>query len=325
MPTPFWPATAEQAMAAVEAVTVNINPSTAEFVGHFVDIGVDRALSALKLACDIGFLSESGDKFSVHSPLCRCAASPKAGNKAAVLRVALESYRPFCIFRERLVASGDADRAARETKALLNLDADRDEIKDTLVSLGTYGQALESGGGGRYLETGTRLPDVLRDLSEACVDLRDSERRIEDQIGHDMGNPVVSRLLSRDEVLTPLAQALQCARDRDSRSAVLNAGNAVESFLVILGTESDVNLERASGMIKKLDCFNARSPFEIPAKLRHVGYYLGHIRNAADHGVDRDVAAAWTIRESTGLEYVFVACSFIAAVITRHRDLGFEI
>jgi hypothetical protein len=54
--------------------------------------------------------------------------------------------------------------------------------------------------------------------------------------------------------------------------------------------------------------------------LSNVGKYLGHVRNAADHGIDRDVAAQWGIRPSTGIEYVFVACSFIAA--TTVLELG---
>jgi hypothetical protein len=51
-----------------------------------------------------------------------------------------------------------------------------------------------------------------------------------------------------------------------------------------------------------------------------VGKYLGHVRNAADHGIDQDVGAAWTIRPQTGLEYVHVACSFLVSI--RSRELN---
>jgi hypothetical protein len=52
----------------------------------------------------------------------------------------------------------------------------------------------------------------------------------------------------------------------------------------------------------------------LPKKLSFNAKYLGHVRNGADHGVDSEVAAAWSIQESTGINYVFVAMSFIRAV-----------
>jgi len=35
---------------------------------------------------------------------------------------------------------------------------------------------------------------------------------------------------------------------------------------------------------------------------------------------DPDVNAAWTIQESTGMEFVYVACSFISAVTARENN-----
>jgi hypothetical protein len=52
-------------------------------------------------------------------------------------------------------------------------------------------------------------------------------------------------------------------------------------------------------------------------KLIFVGKHLGDVRNAADYGIDPDVGVTWTIRNATGIEYVFLACSFIAAVATK--------
>ena len=58
----------------------------------------------------------------------------------------------------------------------------------------------------------------------------------------------------------------------------------------------------------------------LPKKLIVMGKYLGHIRNAADHGADPEVGAARQIQQSTGLEFVYVACSFISAV--RAKETG---
>jgi hypothetical protein len=119
-------------------------------------------------------------------------------------------------------------------------------------------------------------------------------------------------------VILPLAQALIHGRDGDGRGAVLNAGNAVESYLAALAGRVGVNISVAAGINAKLERFSAAS--RLPSKLVFVGKYLGHIRNAADHGTDPDVGAAWEIRDTTGKEYVFVACSFIFSA--RAHELG---
>jgi hypothetical protein len=82
-------------------------------------------------------------------------------------------------------------------------------------------------------------------------------------------------------------------------------------------------LTGATGINAKLDKFDQAR--KLPKKLVHVGKYLGHIRNAADHGVDADVGAPWNIRTATGLEYVFVACSFVAASIAHEKQTAVEI
>ena len=97
----------------------------------------------------------------------------------------------------------------------------------------------------------------------------------------------------------------------------MTAGNAMDSYLAALGTRLGVVLTGAHGINAKLD--ELRRANQMPMKLLNMGKYLGHVRNAADHGVDTDVGVAWSIRPATGVEYVFVACSFIAARTSRER------
>lgn len=86
-----------------------------------------------------------------------------------------------------------------------------------------------------------------------------------------------------------------------------------------------VNVVGATGIIQKLERFGL-PPRHLPRYLIHMGSYLGAIRNAADHGPDADINnQPWEIRDATGLEYVFVACSFIAATIGIERNQPPEI
>jgi len=145
---PFFQSTAEDVIASIEAVVVNGKPTTAAFVAQFADVPQDRAENALKLAVDLGFLSvDGGGEFSVSGPLSQMFIAPNATPKIAALRVALESYEPFVLFRTRLKATDFPSEAARQTKAVLDLTGHRDIIKDTLISLGTYSHALDTEGG----------------------------------------------------------------------------------------------------------------------------------------------------------------------------------
>ena len=318
MARPFSPATAEQVVAAVEAVAVNRQSTRVEFVADFSDLPRDQAEAALKLATDLGLLSHDAGKYSVASPLCRFVVTPNQMQKAAILRLVLESYEPFVIFRERLVATTLAATAAQQTKAALDLGAHREGIKDTLVSLGTYSHALVTEGGGRYRPEENPFENTLEVLAQACRDASAAEARIREQIG-----PDAATLVSREEVIVPLADALLRAKSGDPRGAVVTGGNAVESYLDALAGRLGVTLSGAAGINAKLEKFAQGN--KMPKKLVQVGKYLGHLRNAADHGVDNEVGASWAIRNATGVEYVYVACSFLASSTAREKSKPPEI
>lgn len=309
---PFSPATAEQVIAVVEAVVFNRKASDVAFIANFVEITEQQATAALRLAEDLGFLSRAGTNYRELSPLCRFVATPNQMQKASVVRIVLESYGPFLVFRERLVATNNAATAAQQTKATLNLTPNRDEIKDTLIDLGTYSHALVPEGGGRYRHEQEPTANRLSELLHACNDAAAAEGRIRAQLGLHAAATV-----SYQEVIVPLADALLRSAAGDSRGAVVAAGNATESYLTELAARVGVQLAGANGINAKLD--ELRKGGQMPQKLLNMGKYLGHIRNAADHGIDADVGAAWEIRPATGTEYVFVACSFISARVARER------
>lgn len=312
MPRPFWRATAEAVVAAVDAIYVATSPEKADYVAEFAQLTLTNADAALALAADLGFLSSLGSGlYQSLSPLCRSFATASQQRKATALRVALEVYEPFTQFKERLVATGDASTAARQVKRLLDLDAHHDDIKETLLSLGQYGQALIAKGGGEYALREEPEHNDLAALAQGC----ENDAAAEDLVRTLLGQRAVD-LVSRDDVIVPLANALQRARATDGRGAVVSAGNAVESFLSGVGSRVAVNLTKKHGINAKADELHQRGNV-MPKKLLNVSKYLGHIRNAADHGVDAEVGGAWDIRASTGIEYVYVACSFIAAVIER--------
>lgn len=312
MPRQFSPATAEQVVGSVEAVIAIGSGATAARVAEVADFPEPATQAALDLAEDLGLLSGNNNEYSLSNPIGRFLVTPRQPQKAHVIRVVLESYEPFTRFRERLEATGRVDEAARQTKALLSLDAHRDEIKQALVNLGTYAEALASAGGGHYVTASGAMDNPLGELVRVVEEVTEATALVRRQLGAD----AVSKV-SEDEVIAGLADAVVKAQGRDPDGAVFEAGNAVESYLERLAERQNINVQGATGINAKLD--RLQQDGFLPKKLKHFGKYLGHIRNAADHGVDQDIGAEWAIAESTGLEYIFVACSFIRATTRVER------
>lgn len=312
----FHPATAEQVIAVAEAVWAK-NGADADFVSVFCDLPKQQTEEALGLAADIGLVTVTAGTFKPASPITRFTSSHEETRKAAILRVMLESYEPFSVFRERLIATNSAEKAAEQTKGLLLLTTHREQIKDTLISLGTYSNALRAEGGGRYTCADLNLADPIMQLAAACKDVSQAEQLIRKRLG------AAAEKVSRTDVVLPIANALLKASANKAADAVQDAGNAVESYLAELATRMNVDLTGASGISQKLDMFRRND--NLPKKVVEAAKYLGQIRNAADHGIDNDVGSAWQIQECTALQYVFVACSFIKACTSREQNGPFLI
>lgn len=319
MPRQFAHTTAEIVVQTVDAVHA-LGRAQIDSVAIFCDLSRTQVENALISAEDLGLLKKAGaTKYVTASPLARFFSTPGDARKASLMRVVLESYDPFVMFRERLRATQSPDTAAQQTKAALDLQAHREEIKDTLISLGTFAGALTSQGGGRYVESDELLGQQIDSLAAAANDEASAEALVRRTIG---GH---SDILDRQEVVLALASALLKSRQGDATGTVVDAARAIESFLARLAERMGVNLAGATGINQKLDRFRPNN--ELPKKVVEAAKYLGQIRNAADHGVDvdPDVGSQWVIQDTTGHHYVSVACSFISAALEREANGRFVI
>jgi hypothetical protein len=311
MPRQFFHVTAELVVAAIDSVQAYKKATSAQ-VANFCDISAAQAAEATLLAVDLKLLgTDAAGAFVPSPPLAAFAAAPGDRQRSAMLRIALESYDPFLRFRERLVSTDSVDLAAAQTKQLLDLTSHREEVKDTLLSLGTYTNAFKAKGGGRYAVDDNDLSLDMQALAQACAELAEAEKWIIQQIGN------AADSASRNDVILPLARSVLKANAGESRNAIGEAGNAVESFLAELAARMNVNLQGAAGINQKLDKF--RSGNHLPKKVVEAAKYLGQVRNAADHGIDVEVNAQWVISQQTAKIYPAVACQFISAAVARER------
>lgn len=314
----FSQATAEQVVLVSEAVVALSPNATASTVAIFTDLPQGHTDKALKLAIDIGLVSQTGQTFSEASPLCRLLRTPHDKERAAVLRIMIESYLPFTVFREELEACNDASVAASRTKAKLDLDCHREDAKDTLLNLATYSGALTVSHGGAYERDSRSMTNLLLELALGSEEVAAAIFTVRKELGDDAAN-----IMDHEQMIVPLATSLRHASAGGSgREAVLHAGNAVDTFLDWYGQDQGANLAGATGINGKLDKLQQQG--YLPKKIVFIGKYLGHVRNAADHGNDTEIGAPWNVGDGTGRNFVFVAIEFIKSVVAK-RTGRFEV
>ncbi len=317
MPRKFFHTTAELTIRVVEAVFCSKTSPGIAFIETFCDLSNAQAIEALGLACDLGLICETTGTYSIVSPLARFFSTPKDTHKASVLRIVLESYDVFVAFRERLFATGSADQASQQIKALLDLDVHKEDIRHTLISLATYSGAIVTKGGGQFAREKAEVSVRLSDIAANCANVAAAETWVRDRLGP------AADVVSRNDVILPLASSLLKAIEKNADDAATEAGNAFESYLVELAARMGVSLAGATGINSKLDKF--RPGNHLPKKIVEAGKFIGQVRNAAGHGVDTDVGSSWTIQVSTALDLVSVACSLVRACHEREINGGYII
>jgi len=303
---PFYQATAEQLVLVAEAI-VSLESVGSDTVAEFTDLPLETAGNALHLATDMGLLRKAGEQFRLASPLCKLLRTPQDREKAAILRIAIESYEPFQVFREEHEATNSVTEAAQRTKVKLDLSCHREELKATLLSLATYAGALSPVQGNTYTRDAQRLTALLDELVAGSREIADAEQTVRDELGARAGD------VDYEQIIRPLVTALRHAAAGAGREAVLQAGIAVENFLTATGVRQGIDLTGANGINAKMQ--RIVDDGCAPKKILNISKYLGHLRNAADHGVDEEIGATWAISQKTGRNYIFVATSFVRSVL----------
>ncbi|MFC1806033.1 hypothetical protein ACFL09_03540 [Planctomycetota bacterium] len=234
-------------------------------------------------------------------------------SRASVLRFVLEQYAPYKAFKARLnVTTGVVSEAATQIRAIYSISAHRDVIAVTFVDLGTYANSLASQGAGLYLAVVGDEPQYLSVLNEVVQDREAAEMAVRRRMGFD-----VAAWIDQGDVLSHLVTAYQRLPnvDEDTRAPIVHAANGFESFLTQVAVHHGVDLAGATGINSKADRLAREG--KIATKHKFMCKYLGHVRNATEHGADPETNHVWDVSPTTAVEYVHVAQSVIAAVVSR--------
>lgn len=311
MPFEIHRTTAEHVIGATDAALQTASGATVAKVAAFLDIEEESARRALRMALQLGLVTSSrGGRYKAVTPMAAYLVTSIQEHKAAILRLALEQFPPYRTFKERLALTGLAPEAANQTRAIHGISEHREVVQSALIELGTFSNSLVSEGAGLFRPNVNDDPDYLQVLAEVIQDRESADRHVRKRLGE-----TASEWIDQVEVAQHLTTAYQraaAARD-DPHAPIVHAANAVESFLVQLAGHYGVDVSGAHGINAKADTLGQAQ--HIHAKHKFMLKYLGHLRNAADHGIDPAIGQSWDIAPSTAVEYVHVAISVVSDLV----------
>ncbi|MGD8720137.1 MAG: hypothetical protein PVH29_15115 [Candidatus Zixiibacteriota bacterium] len=302
--------TAERFIETIQAVILKKGKSNSRYVAEYLGVDTEPAENALKMGVQLGFLTtERSNVYVVSSPFSNYLFAKKPEAKVAVLRLFVEKFEPYENFKTLLYLGKSPREAANRVKALYSMNASFDDIQDTLIDFGTYTNSLIYMGTGNYV-VNEKADDLSANLSIAIVERESIESYVSEKLG--LENLV---RLNNDEVINPLINAYHALLnlENDTTAPVTHAANAVESYLNIFGQAVGTNVSNISGINGKAEELLRQN--NLHRKHRNMLSYLGHVRNAADHGTDAAINAAWVISPNTAVEYVSVATSVIISLV----------
>lgn len=286
-------------------------------VAEFLDVPLENANNALQMAVQLGLLElpQGADEYRPCSILARYLVTGSDVQKTAVLRLLVESFPPFRAFKQRLELTGLPATAAQQTRALCGLAAHHDEISATLCSIGTYTNSLVTGTAGRVTVNTAPLEDPMQALNGLTEERESAEFQVRNHL-----SPQVADWCNTEDVVNPLVTAFLVAQRaaEDPHPPVIHAANAFESFLTQIAQSTGVNVDTRHGINAKADYLKQQQVLQ--TKHLNVIKYLGHIRNAADHGIDPEIDTSWAITAETSKLYVAVALTAIRTIHTATVD-----
>lgn len=324
-PSMFDPAcTAEQLVAAVDAVYSLGSEAKLEVIADFIDVTPNRVESILNLAVAMGLLSLcSNVNVYVTSKISRLLVTASPEQRPAVLRMFLEEFQVFDVFRSRMVLDGTTDAAIRRTKTILKLSEHHGEISQTLISLGTYCGALNRIDGSTDYVVHREIPmQFIGLISQAIEDRSNAESLVIKRIGS-QGDWFIE---CHESVIVPLTAAVVHASRGESDQAVFRAGNALDSFLQAWAKRTfGSKTLTGTGIGSYVNEIAQWDASKMPKKVKAMGFFLSNLRNAADHGTDSEIGEEWSFCDVTGQSYVLVACDFVRVCCTLGDGQGFKI
>lgn len=260
-------------------------------------------------ATQLKILTDEGGKFHVTKDGIDLAKATEE-QRPSIFKKFLVRYDPFIIFGMLVLKRNSLQDAARKVKVIYNIPDDENTILQTFRSWGLYSGAIERTKDGYVIGVKNQdelLAQYIRDLIQAVQ----SEYTARLFISHKVREYAFRDL--GEEEKTQIVDALMHF-GTDGEGAVHHAGKAFETFLRRLGNEKNLDTSTASGIVPIANILKGSGV--IVEQQKKLCEAVATYRNAADHGIDKDLMKHWKIEEDASLEAILLALTTIRSVYT---------
>lgn len=312
--------TADDVVAVIDAINAQGDSATREFVMLFTGIAtITQVSNALDVACDMSMISfnSTPSTYRISSPLAHLLSTAiKEDQRAALLRIILEQYEPFNTFKVRFAITQNIDVSCAQIKAIHSITANERDIKNTIISLGTYAKILKRENASTYSFFTNKDSDHLQLINELLEEKTKNEMLLWQFMGE-----CVYNFANYNNVIRPLLDSSSKAMSEpiDTKAVILYAGNAFESFLDQYAITKQISLQGKTGIISKMSAFSST---DISKKHRGQIEYIGQVRNAADHGADiHEANMTWAITKETASVYPIIVSLAIKNILQRDQGI----
>ena len=303
--------TAEDIVGVVDAILAIPGNCTKDYISDFADISSVQTDNALLMAKEFNLVKSRQDgTYYSDSYLARLIVSSRNDtHKAAIMRLILEQYEPFVMFKVRHGFTGSMDVAAKQIRSMYSMTSTYKDIRNTIINIGTYSRSLINDGASSYKFNQDDV-NYIEILELALKFKSNDDNALVNQLGEEAYSYV-----NKDKVFNPLSEAYSKIQniDSDKNSIILYAGNAFESFLQQIADENQISLQRKHGISAKTDALSN----VLSKKHRGMIKYIIQIRNAADHGADPDEnGKVWSISDDTAQFLPLIVTNLIKDIVS---------
>src|SRR6266566_4671124 len=309
-------ASAELILAAAEAVYY-LRPEfdiqkVATYIGTTSEATARSALDGARL---LGFLADAqNETYQPDERILRLQTHADGLARRMLFRVRLEEFKPFRVFKERVLCGDSALESAKKVKLLEDIETEVTKVKDIFQQWGLYSQSFSQDQIGNLTcssEEGLTPAYLLR-VRASIAAAEQARVFIQLRIGEDS-----FRILPA-EVLDSLSSSMvRCHSRHEPKSEIMFAmGTAMERFLSFIATRANppADLTGTNGIVQMAE--SLRSLDVITRKHFGLIQAVGAVRNAADHGIDTEIGKSWSLTYESILDAGLIVLDAIKSIMS---------
>jgi hypothetical protein len=310
-------ASPEHVVAVVDFAAMS-DSVDAGFCAELADISEDHAARALEAARLLGLLAEGGSgSFRLNGLTAVLLGTGTRDQKRQIFRTHLEQFKPFEFVAARLLQGFDLHEACRQAKVRFELEPRPAVIRDVFERWGRFAGTFV--GDPLVVEQSEGIDSPLASVIDKIgEDTAAAAEFISDELGPSLyiGLPEAIRN-------NLVRGAKKLAAKEEPRSVVQPLGIAFEDFLREVAEEVGVDVSGRNGIIQVGQELQAQGALAA----KHLGFVhlIGHMRSAAEHGIDQKEQENWQITAKAVEVLLSAVLSAMRSISAYVRDQRLEL